>query len=60
MHRVLAAPVTELFQFNLPLHKLFILAGIVIDPVAHRTLELDQINGILGRGHNGNYLILII
>ena len=53
MHGVFAAPIAELFIFNFTLHKLFILACVVINPVAHRAFELNKVGGILG-SHNGN------
>ena len=34
MHRVLAAPLAVFFEFQFPLDKLFVLAGMIVDTFA--------------------------
>ena len=40
MSGVLPAPLAVLRHFYFPLHQLFVLAGVVINPVADRAFEL--------------------
>lgn len=40
---VFPAKTTILLELNLPLHELHVFARPVVDPLAHRTLELDEV-----------------
>lgn len=53
MDCVLAAPLAELLEFNLPLHHLLVPFGEVVHALAVRALQLDKI--ILG--HKGKLLV---
>ncbi len=42
MQRFYAAPVAELLKFDLPLHQLLILIGVIITPLALRAAHRNQ------------------
>lgn len=50
MRGALPAPVAEFFRVDLPLHELFVFAAVIINPVADRALELDDVGAVFG-GH---------
>lgn len=54
----LAAPLAELHEFDLPLHGLLILGGIVIRPLAYGALQADQLICALGLGHSSVRLLV--
>ena len=41
MYGVFSAPIAKFLEFDFPLHQLFILASVIINPVADRAFQLD-------------------
>ena len=46
VHRFYAAPVAELLKFDLPLHQLLVLVGVIITPLADGAAHGDQSVGM--------------